>query len=900
MAREILSADEVDVLMSFIKVRGLALLGESLDDLSRRGGKLRVLTTTYMGATDAEAVAKLSKWPNCEVRVSYDRRRTRLHAKAWFFKRNSGFGSVYVGSANLSACALGSGLEWNIKATQADLPHVIDKFQANFEGLWTSDEFIPYRGAEGDLQTLKNELAEARGERRTDSFRCTVPGFSLRPYPFQQNILDQLAGERAEGWCRNLVVAATGMGKTMIAAFDYERLARQQGVRPRLLFVAHREELLQQALASYRHVLRDENFGATFSGSQEPVSFDHCFATIQVLSRREFWGKFAPDYWQILVVDEFHHAEALTYKRLLEGIRPNILLGLTATPERGDGQDILHYFDGRVAAEIRLWEALEGQHLAPFIYYGVADGCDLEGLAWQRGRYAENALGLLYATNHRRAELVLEKFIKLHGRPDEARILGFCAGVEHAKFMAEIFTKAGIPSLAVHGDTAPELRREARAKLVSLEINALFTCDLYNEGVDIPELDTLLFLRPTESAVVFQQQLGRGLRLHPGKEFALVLDFIGKAHRKFRFDTRLHSITGQRRGDLRQAIECNRVRLPPGCQFFLEKRAQEVVLENLRSQLEARTALLVAELRLQAIAGKAPPLANFLESSGYELDLICRRGGWTYLLRQAELLPPLHNHALEIEERELGKTFYRLLHVNDPWRLELWIATIAELRPLSSCSECEYRAILTLMFRLGKHTKLEDFFGAFRRHPLLAAELHAILNLRLQACHRLSKDCLARLEEPLMLHGHYAREEILAALGVWNENAHPPFREGVRWMENIHTDAFLVTLDKSDENRFSPTTRYDDYAKGTSVFHWKTQSTTSRGSPTGRRYLNEGGRNRHRVLLFVRERNGDPYLFLGSAEHENDEGDRPIGIDWKLHHPIPPADFAGWVSLLAG
>src|SRR5512138_273608 len=611
IASEIESADAVDMLVSCIKWHVCRLLKDAFEVFARAGKKLRVLTTTYMGATDREALDAIARLPGAEVRISFDARRTRLHAKAWLFHRTTGFSSAYVGSANVSAAALSEGLEWNLKASEAESRAIVEKFRGAFESLWEDGEFEPYHPDQADAD---RRLSAPPSSERGDAKGSAAFFFDLRPYEFQRAILEKLRVEREEHrrW-KNLVVAATGTGKTMIAAFDYAAQVRD-GVRPRLLFVAHREEILEQALHAFRNVLRDHSFGELLKGGAAPDSYEHLFATIQSLDRRDLVAAVGPEYWHTIVVDEFHHAAAKTYARLLAAVRPRILLGLTATPERADGLDVLGWFDHHVAADIRLWHALEKQLLAPFEYYGIADGVSLEAVEWRRGGYDVAGLDRIYTGNDERARLVISKLREIHGHPEKARGLGFCVSVAHAEFMARKFTDAGIPSGAIHGSTEADERDDAPRKLERGELSFLFTCDLYNEGVDLPFVDTLLLLRPTESATLFLQQLGRGLRLHPGKTQALVLDFIGQQRAEYRFDRKLTAMTGVPRGHLRRAVEDGFPTLPSGCHLQLERVARRIVVENLRQAIRGGRVRLAQELKALARERPGITLAEFLDA----------------------------------------------------------------------------------------------------------------------------------------------------------------------------------------------------------------------------------------------------------------------------------------------
>ena len=474
--RELASSDQVDILVSFITVSGVRKLQDVLQQITAMGAqptgqaprktRLRILTTTYTGATEARALDELARLPGCEVRVSLDGRRTRLHAKAWLFQRKSGFGSAYVGSANLSGAALTGGLEWTVKLTQRAQEALFARAVAHFETLWADSEFQRY---DPDNVEHRQALAAALGRESFGGEPSTaISFFDLQPKTYQQEMLEQLANERAHGRTRNLLVAATGTGKTVVAAFDYRNTCRSEGGHPRLLFVAHREEILRQALRTYREVLRSPDFGELLTGSHQPERWDHLFATIDSLTSRNLVATVGANHWHTVVVDECHRLAADRFDTFAKAVRPSVLLGLTATPERSDGQPIAQYFDARPdgspAVELRLWHALDLQLLAPFEYYACDDATDFSEVPWDRPGERE-AVDNLVTGNDVRARLVINEWRRLASDARQSRAIVFCVSVAHAEFMTDWLNRAGLPAACVVGTTASEERRRAPQRL---------------------------------------------------------------------------------------------------------------------------------------------------------------------------------------------------------------------------------------------------------------------------------------------------------------------------------------------------------------------------------------------------------------------------------------------------
>ncbi|MFF8843141.1 DUF3427 domain-containing protein [Streptomyces sp. NPDC015127] len=903
---ELATADRVDLLCAFVKWHGLRVIEQSLETAHARGVPMRVITTTYIGATERRALDKLVEKFNAEVKVNYELRSTRLHAKAWLFRRNSGYDTAYVGSSNLSKAALLDGLEWNVRLSSIATPDVLRKFEATFDSYWSDSAFELYRPDQDSARLDEALQLAGRGTSSAPERHLTLSGLEVRPYPHQRDMLERLEVEReVHDRHRNLLVAATGTGKTVMAALDYKKLRQKYGRDLRLLFVAHRQEILRQSLRTFQDVLVDANFGEELHSGLVPEDWKHVFASVQSLNARTL-ERFAPDHFDVIVIDEFHHGVSPTYRKIIEHFSPLELLGLTATPERMDGRNVQdEFFDGRIAAEMRLWEALENDLLSPFHYFGVTDNTDMSAVVWKRGSYDASALSNLFTGNDARARLVVQAVRDKVSDPGSMRALGFCVSIAHAHFMADFFRRAGLSAVALSGESPREERRAALAALSSGELQVIFSVDLFNEGLDIPDVDTLLLLRPTSSATVFLQQLGRGLRRSEGKAVLTVLDFIGQHRKEFRFEEQFRALTNLTRNRLLAHVEHDFPQLPSGCQIILESKAKELIIDNIRSQISVNVTQLAREVRSYG----EPRLSSYLCESGRELKELYRGNGnsWTGLLRRAGMLS---EPAPEGEE-ELLKRVPAFLHVDDPQRIAAYTRLLEDDAPAYSELDELQRGYARMLFFLlwplgGSFSSYQEALDSLRPHRIFRDELRQVLAYTIDQADHVPVPLRGPLADlPLTVHASYSREEILPALGQSVIGGFMPghFREGVKWCEDIQTDALLITLEK-DEKDFSPQTRYHDYAMNNFTFHWESQNQTSEGSPTGVRYQTHKENGSH-VLLFVRRYKKtdiggpQPWMLLGPAEYVTHKGSKPMGITWKLRHEIP-ADVWTYSAIAAG
>ncbi len=889
---EIESAEHIDVIMAFIRRSGIRPLVDALRRHCDTGRSLRVLTTTYTGSTERAAL-DLLKAIGADVRVSYDVTGTRLHAKAWLFRRPGDSSTAYVGSSNLTHSAQVTGLEWNVRVSGARNKLVVEQVGVVFDTYWDGGDFVPY-----EPEIFEQE--QRRAGRTAAGPTVILSPLELHPRPFQQRLLELLQVSREAGHHRNLLVAATGTGKTVMAAVDYAAL-RDRLPRARLLFVAHREEILDQSMATFRYALRDPSFGEKWVGGQRPERFEHVFASIQSLTARRA-DAIAPDHFDVVIVDEFHHAAASSYVALLERLQPQQLLGLTATPERSDGLPILHWFDDRIAAELRLWDAIDEQYLAPFLYYGIHDGVDLTDIPWRRGQgYDTDALTNVYTSSDAWVRLVIDQ-VRHHVDPSTMRALGFCVSVEHARYMADRFRRHGISAVAISGQTPADERQQALRDLATGAVNVVFSVDLFNEGVDVPTVDTVLMLRPTESPTLFVQQLGRGLRKAPDKAYCTVLDFVGQHRREFRFDRRYRALLGGGRRDLERAVEQQFPYLPAGCNMQLDRKATEVVLRSIRDAIPSRWPSKVDELRSLRRDQPKITIRTYLDETGLELDDIYQGAKcWSDLLQAAggPLAPAGPN------ETALRRAIGRTLHTDDRPRLATYQKLLRSDSPpqISPMSRVEQRLLRMLVAGLAdqvlaRDATLQAAVDLLWQHPQVRTELCDVFEVLAGEINHIHTPVAGRPDLPLQIHARYTRIEILSAFGVGTGARTPQWREGVYLAAEANADLLIFTLDKST-GEFSPTTRYQDYALSPTLIHWESQSTTRADSPTGRRYQQHEAIG-HAIYLFTRLRADErAFWFLGPARYQGHHGERPMAVTWELDTPLSGDMFTAFAAASA-
>lgn len=890
LRKEILSSDRIDLLVSFIKWKGIRILEKELREFTSRGGKLRVITTTYVGATDAKAVELLASLENTEVKVSYNNGNERLHAKAYLFQRNTGFHTGYIGSSNFSRSALTDGLEWNLKITTKEVSHIIDKFKKTFEAYWQNPEFELF-----DINNHTEKLVKALKEGKfSKEYTSNVNFFDIKPFHYQQEILEKLEVERTvHDRYRNLLVAATGTGKTVVSAFDYKKF-RADNKSSKLLFVAHRKEILQQAKDTFQGVLKDNNFGDLWVDGIEPNSNEYVFASVQTLNNRLKEIKLSPEYYDFIIIDEVHHITANTYRPIINYFKPKVLLGLTATPERMDGENVLDDFCGRIAAEIRLPEALNKKLLSPFQYFGITDSIDLTNVKWEKGKYVASELTSLYTKNNVRVGEIITNLEKYLNGINNVRAIGFCVTVEHAIFMAEKFNLSGLKASYLTSKNSNE-RDRIREGFKKKEFNYLFVVDIFNEGVDIPEIDTVLFLRPTESLTIFLQQLGRGLRLAEGKDCLTVLDFVGNSRSEYDFENKFRALIGKTTTSVLKEIEDDFPHLPLGCSIVLEKKAKETILDNIRKATSLNTKQLISKIiDFQHHFNLPLTLQNFIDLHHIQLESIYKKDSWSRLCQRAGVIEDFE----AVNEKQILSAISKKWLSTKSTSYFSFILKIANQGfkiDIDDFSENELTMLLMLHYDVWQNASgfisLQESINQIGNNKILVAEIIEVLEILIDRIDFKEIDIELSYQQPLKVHARYTRDQILAAFRLSTFEKKSSNREGAAENKNLNTEILFINLIKSDEN-FSPTTMYDDYAISETLFHWQSHNAYGPETTKGISYIKHQ-EIKKKILLFVREKANDEngntmgYVFIGEGFFRETDGSKPMNIKWELSEPMP-------------
>lgn len=920
--RDIQTANKIDFVVSFIKFEGLRLIYQYLKNfLATPGASLRILTTTYMGASDPKAIKKLfelKEFGNVEIRASFNTNQERLHAKAYIFSRDNGFDTAYIGSSNLSRSALTKGLEWNMRVTSIENLHIINKTKATFDSYWNSEDFEEIDSEDKLLKfedAIKNQrysvITNRKDQQGTSDSDETQYLIRFERKTHQIKVLDKLQYERKQIKShKNLIIAATGTGKTAISAFDFKdfnkQIQQEKKRRARILFVAHREKILKQARSTFRSVMVDANFGEIWTGRISPgytSKIDHLFVTIQTLNNNwDTFERLGKDYYDYIVIDEVHHSQAGSYREIFTRFNPEIFIGLTATPERMDGKEIKQDFNNRFAAEIRLQEALNQRLLSPFDYFCITDdSVDLSLIPCKGDAYDKSLLQSLYEVNNtRRFELIQHALDNYVTNPHECKAVCFCAGIDHAELMAEMLKKTGYKAYAVTSRNSHEIDIVS-GKLARGEINYLCVADILNEGIDIPEIDTILFLRPTESLTVFLQQLGRGLRLADGKTCLTVLDFVAQANKSYNYERRFRALIGCTTKSISHEIKAGFKFLPHGCSITMERQAQEYILQNINNAIFNKRRLIQEVTAFEHNTGHTLSLTNFLNNFGLDIRTIYRTpGSWARL----KCIAGINDSSFNVNSKYtklLEGGIARLYHTNSIDYLQ-FLQTLLHnnfcydfktVREQKFAKMFYYTVWLNPLDKLNREysttfTSVQDAIVSLREQTWIVEDLQALIDIRLKSLNKTTVWFEIADGAEIELYGCYSADEIHILLedkpGRWQVL-------GTQYNKDKKFAIVFVTLNKSDKE-YSPSTLYEDYAISQSQFHWQSMNKTQEQSEEGQRIINQR-RNGWKYILFVRDSKTDEfgntngYYCLGMMDYNSSHGECPMNVVWDMHEPIP-------------
>lgn len=889
LKRHIDGAKHVDLAVAFAVDSGVAMLEPYLEDLLSRGGELRLVVGDYFDVTEPSALRRLMDLEGRIERFIYETRGGSFHPKAWVFRASDGKGAAIVGSSNLTSTALRYGVEWNLQSGAE--PHDWQSVHDAFEALIRSPNVLPL------TQDWIDHYSSRRKAKPLPEFALAVmeespPEPVPEPHDIQRKALEALRRTRESGHRAGLVVLATGLGKTWLSAFDSVDFER-------ILFVAHREEILTQAMHTFRRIRPEGRFGRYTGQAKEEG--DIIFASIQTIGRREHLDRYAPDAFDYIVVDEFHHASATSYRALLDHFEPQFLLGLTATPERTDGGDLLGLCGENLVFQCDLLEGVSSGRLVPFRYFGVPDEVDYEQIPWRSSRFDEKALTAALATT-KRAENALEQYRK-HG---EGPAIGFCCSRRHANFMAEFFLKNGLRAAAVHSgeDSAP--RTSSLEALGKGELDMLFAVDMFNEGVDVPQIGTVMMLRPTESTILFLQQLGRGLRRAEGKSHLQVIDYIGN-HRSFLTKARalLSAADGDRSLSLRlEDLEKGLIDLPEGCSVTYELQA----LDFLKAMLRDRSGQneLEAFYRDFKLRNGERPTASEMAHTDFN-PAKTGHGGWFDFVRDMgdeipDALMTTHGDLL----RMIGNAKYR--NADPLLVLKAALRNLSQGAPLARL----HGSVETLSDQWPEVGEIDDqHIEEGLQHwlmtPHFASDGERLTLVRADQT-GLLPDLLGELVDWRLIEFLTAdpKASVVREEGAtWNAGPElwrsymrkdiPPlfgkeFNPG-NWNSGIvRVDEDLVLLTTLKKGALSSGNHYEDRFLSPTHMQWQSQNKTRRDSDQG--LILSGQKPNAKVYLFVRgEKMRDslaaPFIYCGQPRFVFWEGEKPITIQWELPSDLP-------------
>lgn len=891
--------------VAFINFSGLQLLLDSFRDLEERGVKGKIITSTYLNFTEPKALKRLKSFENIDLKIFIADNEKGFHTKVYIFENEDNF-KIIIGSSNITQRALKSNVEWNVMIISKKDTDFVKEVLEEYEGIWSSTGIVDDEFLEKYNEFIKS-IKEKQREIAVDFSEYEV----IKPNFMQKEAMENLERLRSAGEDKALVIAATGTGKTYMSAFDVMSFNPK-----RLLFLVHREDILISAEKTYKSLCKNKNITMGFyTGNSKEEEADYLFSTVQTMCRN--LEDFNRDDFDYIVIDEAHHSTSPTYEKILNHFTPKFLLGITATPERCDTGDIFQVFDNNVALEVRLNEALEHELIVPFHYFGITDietvdysNVDLDNISEISKRLMINS----------RVDFIIDKMNFYGFDGNKQKTVGFCVNKEHAYYMAEKFNEAGIFSIALTGDHSIDKRAEEIKNLENEnhELKVIFTVDIFNEGVDIPSINQVLMLRPTNSPIVFIQQLGRGLRKHRSKEFLTVLDFIGNHNKAFLIALALKGGRYYDKDSLKVSVATDFSDIPGCSNIQMDRIAQERILNQLNTENFNSLKYLKEEYNefKSLLGGKIPyQLMDYVKFDGAPDPLKFINYGKTY----QEFLKKVEKtyEALEL----LDEDFYKVLkELSDklPLKRPYEFAIIKELinkseLNIDEASKGIRRYIKDVDEETVKHsfrTLNQDFYDSREKNnyiklfDLVGESLVKLISFeKILADKRYKEIIVDLLNYGLITYEKrfgsenfgvpffklYEQYQMVDAALLSNyEKIHSSFR-GSGLITNGKEYFLFVDLHKDEDIKES--INYKDEFLSRSLFQWETPNNTAQSSERGKNIIfnKERGINLH---LFVRkykeiDRKVQPYIYIGKGDVVKYEWEKPIKVEIKLHNRVP-------------
>ena len=953
LKQELLNCKKFYFIVSFIKYSGIQLLISTLDELEKQGIQGEIITSVYLNITDSKALRKLLSYKNVKVKI-YNNSSESFHTKAYLFEKEK-YHSVVIGSSNISQSALYSAEEWNVKLTDSSFFNIYRKSLNQFEKLWHSNEAIELTQ---DFIDEYEKYKKSINAQNTFDYRKTKieQENEFVPNSMQKRVLGKLKETRENGNKKGLVISATGTGKTYLAAMDIKQFfeiksnaknklfeindKKSKTSNIKFLFIAHREELLENAINVFSKILKiDKNeFGRIYGGLKE-IDKSIIFASIQSL--RNCYNEFKPSFFDYVIVDEFHHSMSDSYLKTLSYFNPKFLLGLTATPKRMDGKDILSLCDYNVVDEIGIKEALEEDLIVPFHYFGVNDyTINYDNIPYKNGKYNEKILleNLLLNT---RTDYIVEKINKFGFDGDELSAVAFCQNIEHAFFMKEEFSKKGYKSAVITANTNSNERSEILEKFKNKKIEILCVVDILNEGIDIPTINLLLFLRPTMSSTIFIQQIGRGLRKAKNKDFVTIIDFIGN-HKKdyllinyFSSEVDNKDTLFTKKEKIINEIKNQFSNIPKSCYVELDRICQNRIIEKIEKiNFSSKNILKEMYLDYKVEIGKSED--EFLQIADFDTNIelfqeLCLKMHSFYNAQLQFEDSKIFKNENENEKNPLNTTEIEFLEylekkitLVEPFTFLIidYLATGKEYINNSDLLN-KYKVFFDIKRNFEKHYLLNRIFEELMEDEILEKTLYGYRFSKkyekLFSNGKLNEKSTIKSNKKVNKSNFINRLKQLIYLGLnefkrndldeFNENILISYKEYKRVELQILLDSkvpkgswragyantekdicLFATIDKT--HIFQENLKYDNSLFADDIIQWISQPKTSHNSSVGQMFIHHKEKG-FKVHIFIRKyafMNGNktnPFIYLGNAKYYSSKGDKPMKILWKLDKKIP-------------